>query len=83
MQQPCLLPYDVGNLQGTVVGADAHDCRSGWLDSSYRFFVNLKGGPATDLRHIPKWQRQTLIGVSLKMVDPAGQHDPNQEMARV
>jgi hypothetical protein len=53
-------------LQGTVVGADVHACRSGGLDSSYRFLVNLKGGPATDLRDLPKWQQKTLTSVSLK-----------------
>ena len=40
--------------------------------------MNLKGGPATDLRHIPKWRQKSLIGMSLKMVAPAGQHDPTK-----
>jgi hypothetical protein len=39
------LPYGVGNLRGTVVGAETNAYRSGALDSSYRLSVNLKGGP--------------------------------------
>jgi hypothetical protein len=40
------LPYAVGNFQGTVLGAEKQLYRSGLLDSSFRFSVNLTGGPA-------------------------------------
>lgn len=73
-----LLPYGVGNLRGTVVGAEAHAYRSGLLDSQYRFAVNLKGGPAMDVRDFSKWRQKTLIGASLKVVAPTGQYDPTK-----
>jgi hypothetical protein len=57
-------------LQRTIVGAEAHADHSGLLDSFYRFSVNAKDGPATDLRDRAKWQQKTLIGMSLKMVAP-------------
>lgn len=72
------LPYGVGTFHGTVVGADTTAYRSGALDSSYRFSINLKGGPAMDVQEFRKWQQTTLIGVSFKMVAPSGQYDPTK-----
>jgi hypothetical protein len=69
------LPYGVGNFRGTVLGAEAHAYRSGMLDSSFRFSVNLKGGPAMDQRDYVKWRQKTLVGVSIRLVAPTGQYD--------
>src|SRR5580698_728191 len=41
-----VLPYALGNFQGTVQSAEGKIYRSGLLDSAFRFSVNLKGGPA-------------------------------------
>jgi hypothetical protein len=73
-----VLPYGVGNFQGTLVEAQAHAYRSGLLDSAFRFSVNLKGGPAMDVRDFSKWHQKTLAGVSLKVVAPTGQYDPTK-----
>jgi Putative MetA-pathway of phenol degradation len=70
------IPYGVGNFQGTVAQIPAHVYRSGLLDSEFRFSVNVKGGPAMDLREFAKWRQKTLIGLSLKVVTPTGQYDP-------
>jgi Putative MetA-pathway of phenol degradation len=72
------LPYGVGNFDGTVAGADAHAYRSGLLDSVYRFSINLKGGPAMDLKEFGKWRQGTIIGASVKVVAPTGQYDPTK-----
>jgi Putative MetA-pathway of phenol degradation len=69
------LPYGVGTFHGTVSGAEAETYRSGMLDSSLRFSVNLKGGPAMDSRELVKWKQKTLIGASFKVVAPTGQYD--------
>jgi hypothetical protein len=47
--------------------------RSGLLDSSFRFSVNLRGGPAMPLQKFEKWQQKVLLGASLKLVAPACQ----------
>jgi hypothetical protein len=73
-----VLPYGVGNFEGTVVDAPAKAYRSGLLDSAFRFSVNLKGGPAMDLEEFSKWQQKTLVGVSIKVVAPTGQYDPTK-----
>lgn len=69
------VPYGVGIFRGMVVGADTKAYRSGLLDSSFRFSVNLKGGPAMDVQQFRKWQQKLLLGFSLKVVAPTGQYD--------
>jgi hypothetical protein len=72
------LPYAVGNFQGQLVGVENHLYRSGLLDSSFRFAVNVKGGPAMPAQEFAKWKQKTLLGVSLKVVAPTGQYDPRK-----
>ena len=71
------LPYGVGNFQGMVTGSGRQGklYRSGLLDSTFRFSVNLKGGPAMDLKDFAKWKQKTLLGASFTLVAPTGQYD--------
>jgi hypothetical protein len=66
------VPYGVGNFRGTVVGAETVARRSGLLTSSFRFSVNLIGGPAMDIREYRKWRQKTIVGVSFKLVPSTG-----------
>ncbi len=68
------LPYGVGTFQGAVLGQGRSIYRSGLLDSSFRFSVNLMGGPAMEATEFAKWKQKRLLGVSLKMVAPTGQY---------
>ena len=72
------LPYAVGTFQGQLVGQNKQLYRSGLLDSTFRFSVNLKGGPAMEPRNFVKWKQKTLLGVSLKVVVPTGQYSPTK-----
>jgi hypothetical protein len=72
------VPYGIGNFHGTVMGSQTDVYRSGLLASAFRFSVNLKGGPAMDLKDFVKWQQKTLVGLSLKVVTPSGQYDPTK-----
>ena len=38
--------------------------------------MNLKGGQAMDIGEFRKYQQKTVLGVSLKVVAPTGQYDP-------
>jgi len=69
------LPYGIGTFRGTVTGAEAKTYRSGLLDSSYRFAVNIKGGPAMDAQEMRQWRQKTIVGASIKVVAPTGQYD--------
>jgi len=72
------LPYGVGNFHGTVAGTETTAYRSGMLDSSYRFSIKLKGGPAMDVQEFRNWQQTTVVGASFKLVVPSGQYDPTK-----
>src|SRR5271170_4936999 len=68
------VPYGVGNFQGDVAGQSRSIYRSGLLDSSFRFSVNLLGGPAMQAKELAKWKQKRLLGVSLKVLAPTGQY---------
>ena len=72
------LPYGVGDFKATVIGFEASAHRSGMLDSSFRFSVNLRGGPAMDLEQFRQWRQKLIIGASFKVVAPTGQYDPTK-----
>lgn len=68
------LPYAVGTFQGNVSGQLKSIYRSGLLDSTFRFSVNLIGGAAMQPREFGKWKQKRLLGLSLKMLAPTGQY---------
>ncbi len=72
------LPYAVGNFTGTLMGQQQTIYRSGLLDTSVRFSVNLKGGPAMTPQVFSKWKQKTLTGLSVKIIAPTGQYEPTK-----
>jgi len=72
------LPYGVANFRGTVLGNETNVYRSGLLDTVYRFSINVKGGPAMEIREFRQWNQKTIIGVSLRVVAPTGQYDSSK-----
>jgi hypothetical protein len=72
------LPYAVGNFRATVIGTETNAYRSGLLPASFRFSVNLKGGPAMTVKEFLSWRQKTIIGASLKILPPTGQYDPTR-----
>lgn len=73
-----VVPYGIGNFDGTVIQTPARAYRSGLLDSEMRFSVNVIGGPAMDVGQYSKWRQKTLLGVSLRVSAPTGQYDPTR-----
>jgi hypothetical protein len=69
------LPYGVGNFKGNVLGTETNVYRSGLFDSQFRFAVNLRGGPAMDMRAFSKYRQKTVLGASLRITAPTGQYD--------
>jgi hypothetical protein len=72
------LPYGVGNVRGTVLDAETKAYRSGLFDASFRFSVNILGGPAMSASDFRNWRQTTILGASLKIVTPTGQYDPTK-----
>ena len=73
-----ILPYTVGTFQGDVNGKPGSIYRSGLLDSSFRFSVNLKGGPAMTVKEFSAWRQKTIVGASVRVEAPTGQYDPTK-----
>jgi hypothetical protein len=73
-----LVALRAGSFEGTASGADQRLYRSGLLDSTFRFSVNLKGGPAMPVQKFRKWHQKMLLGASLKVIAPTGQYDPTK-----
>jgi hypothetical protein len=72
------LPYGVGDFEGKAFGAERSAHRSGLFDATFRFSVNLAGGPAMTLAEMRQWRQRTLLGAGLKVVAPTGQYDPTK-----
>jgi hypothetical protein len=72
------LPYAIGTFQGQLEGVEHKLYRSGMLDASFRFSVNLLGGPAMTPREFQKWHQKILLGASIRVVAPTGQYDPRK-----
>jgi hypothetical protein len=70
-----VVPYGIGDFEGTVIEAPRSAHRAGFLDSSLRISVNLLGGPAMDATDFQKWRQDTLLGMSLTVTAPTGQYD--------
>jgi Putative MetA-pathway of phenol degradation len=72
------LPYAIGTFEGEAIGEDQQIHRSGLLDTTFRLAVNLRGGPSMEVSEFSEWEQKALLGVSLKVVAPSGQYDPNR-----
>lgn len=72
------LPYGIGNVRGTVLDQETKAYRSGLFDMTFRFSMNVLGGPAMDAYSYREWRQKTIIGLSLRLVTPTGQYDPTK-----
>ena len=72
------LPYGVGTFSGSVLGTNKSIYRSGLVDFTARFSVNLMGGPALEPQEFVKWKQKRILGASLKIVAPTGQYSPTK-----
>jgi hypothetical protein len=72
------IPYGTGDFQGKVSSVEHSVYRSGLMDATFRFSVNLVGGQAMPLDEMKKWRQKTLLGVSIKVIAPTGQYDPTK-----
>ena len=72
------LPYAIGTFSGNVLGTNKSVYRSGLVDFTARFSVNLMGGPALEPQNFAKWKQKRLLGASFKIVAPTGQYSPTK-----
>jgi hypothetical protein len=72
-----VLSYVVADLSGRAAGVEQSRYRSGLTDAFFRFSMNIYGARAMHLREFAKYHPKTLVGVSLSVIAPTGQYDPN------
>jgi len=58
--------------------ADTKAYRSGLFDTTFRFSMNLIGGPAMAVEDFRNWRQKTIVGLSIRVVTPTGQYDPTK-----
>jgi hypothetical protein len=71
-----VVPYLWGNLQGDIDNSTQQIRRSGLMNPTMRFAVNLYGAPAMNLEEFAGYLRKTIVGASLTVTPPLGQYDP-------
>jgi hypothetical protein len=72
------VPYAWGDITGNVGGDARATTRSGLGDARLKLSVNLLGNPAMRARAFAKAPRKTIVGTSLTVVAPSGQHYPEK-----
>jgi len=70
-------PYRFGTTTGSVYGQPGQAYRSGMASPAIRFAWNLYGGPAMNRKEFADFRQGRTLGLSLKVVTPWGQYDPN------
>jgi len=72
-------PYVWGSVTGQVDEQNASITRSGLVDPRLKLSINLVGGRALTLQEFATKKRPTtIIGVSVTVVPPLGQYDPQK-----
>lgn len=71
-----VLPYVVANLDGSFLGLQRHEYRSGLADTTLRFAINLHGAPALTRAEFARCRPKTIVGASVTVTPPTGQYDP-------
>jgi hypothetical protein len=72
------VPYVRGDISGNVGEAQREITRSGLADARLRVSMNLIGGPALPPQEFARRTPQTTLGMSLTVVPPVGQYDPDK-----
>lgn len=73
-----VVPYTWGSAEGLFLGAPTRITRSGLADPRVRFAVNLAGAPSLSPREFATYRQTTIVGASVQVVAPLGQHDPDR-----
>lgn len=72
------VPYAWAHVEGDVQDVSRSVDRSGLVDASFRFGVNLLGCPAMTPQEFMKHERGTNMGASISISVPWGEYDPTK-----
>ena len=71
-----VMPYAWGEAEGKISGQLTNATRSGLTDLRFKVSIMLWGAPALKMREFVKYRQKTVVGTSLQVTAPTGQHDP-------
>jgi hypothetical protein len=64
--------------QAEVLGQQENRDVVGFADPMVRLYVNLFGAPAMLIKEFANYKQDTIFGVSIAVIGPGGQYDPNK-----
>jgi hypothetical protein len=73
-----VLPYSRARASGDVDERTGHIKRSGLADSRMRLSINFVGGRPLTVSQFARAEIPTIVGVSVAIVTPTGQYDPQR-----
>jgi hypothetical protein len=68
----------LAGLDGSIAGTNIHGSIAGTGDSSYAFYVLLKGGPALSVAQFASYKPTTTVGVSVTITAPTGLYNADK-----
>lgn len=68
----------LAGLDGSVTGTNIRGSIAGTGDSSYAFYMLLKGGPALSVAQFASYKPATTVGVSLSITAPTGLYNADK-----
>ena len=71
-----LVPFAMGNWEGTISGIDTTTATSGLGDIRLRFSFNFLGSPALSKSEFEEYKPGNISGFSLQIIAPTGKYDP-------
>jgi Putative MetA-pathway of phenol degradation len=72
------VPVVAGHLEGLLLGERAEADRFGLGDPRLKVAMNLYGAPSMTPKEFASYRMRTIVGVSLSVVPPLGQYDPDK-----
>ena len=70
-----LIPFTTGDWEGELGGDSASRSASGAGDIRATLEWNFYGAPALNAEELLKFEQQTIVGVSLRVIIPTGEYD--------
>jgi hypothetical protein len=72
------VPFSWADVSGSALGTAASTRRAGLSDVRLRLSWLVRGAPAASVVQLAKAPRRTILGTSLSVVAPAGEHNPDK-----
>jgi hypothetical protein len=73
-----VVPSATGRWEATVATRDTSTTRTGIADPILKFSLNFVGSPALTLKEFRDYKQSTVLGVTLAVTVPVGQHFPDR-----